>query len=88
MQQINSFSLTPMNDVIAKQTIIDHKYLLELVENRCAICFYACSNRNQSLFNALVDFIKESMDQEDSDNIDADSQEFNKSQRDNKRIKN
>lgn len=58
MQQINSFSLTPMNDLIAKQTIIDHKYLLELVENRCAICFYACSNRNQSLFNALVDFVK------------------------------
>ena len=59
MQQINSFALTPMNDVIAKQTIIDHKYLLELVENRAAICFFACSNRNQSLYNALVDFIKE-----------------------------
>jgi hypothetical protein len=48
-----------MNDIIAKQTIVDHKYLLELVENRCAICFFACSNRNQSLFNALVEFIRE-----------------------------
>jgi len=46
MQQINNFSLTPMNDALAEQTIEDHKYLLELVENRCAIAFYACSNRN------------------------------------------
>tara|TARA_B110000285_G_C15106223_1_gene608150 strand:- start:1857 stop:2009 length:153 start_codon:yes stop_codon:yes gene_type:complete len=38
---------------------VDHKYLLELVENRVAICFYACSNRNQSLFNALIEFITE-----------------------------
>ena len=59
MQQINNFSLTPMNDALAEQTIEDHKYLLELVENRCAIAFYACSNRNQSLFNALVSFINE-----------------------------
>ena len=59
MQQINSFAMTPMNDIIAKQTIVDHKYLLELVENRCAICYFACSNRNQSLFKALVDFIKD-----------------------------
>ena len=42
-----------MNDVIADQTIEDHKYLLEIVENRCAIAFYAATNRNQSLYNAL-----------------------------------
>jgi hypothetical protein len=42
-----------MNDIIADQTIEDHKYLLELVENRCAIAFYAATNRNQSLYNAL-----------------------------------
>jgi len=53
MQQINNFSLTPMNDVIANRTIEDHKYLLELVENRCAIAYFACFNRNQSLYEAL-----------------------------------
>ena len=35
-----------MNDKIADQTIEDHKYLLELVENKCAIAFFACVNRN------------------------------------------
>ena len=53
MQQINNFSLTPMNDELAEQTIEDHKYLLELVENKCAIAFYAVCNRNQSLYQAL-----------------------------------
>lgn len=53
MQQINNFSLTPMNDRIANATIEDHKYLLELVENRCAIAYFACLNRNQSLYEAL-----------------------------------
>lgn len=53
MQQINNFSTTPMNDAIAERTIEDHKYLLELVENRCAIAYFAVANRNQSLFFAL-----------------------------------
>ena len=56
MQQINSFSLTPMNDQLAEMTIQDHKYLLEQVENKCAIAFFAMMNRNQSLFNALKRF--------------------------------
>jgi len=43
----------PMNDRIAEQTIEDHKYLFELVENRCAIAYFACANRNQSLYLAL-----------------------------------
>jgi len=59
MQQINNFSLTPMNDSLAEQTIEDHKYLLELVENKCAIAFYAVINRNQSLYNALQQFTKD-----------------------------
>jgi len=42
-----------MNDVLAERTIEDHKYLLELVENKCAIAFFAATNRNQSLFEAL-----------------------------------
>jgi hypothetical protein len=42
-----------MNDNLAGQTIEDHKYLLEQVENKCAIAFYAAINRNQSLYNAL-----------------------------------
>ena len=56
MQQINSFSLMPMNDSLAEMTIQDHKYLLEQVENKCAIAFFAMTNRNQSLYNALQRF--------------------------------
>ena len=58
IQQINGFSMTPMNNRIAEQTIEDHKYLLELVENRAAIAYFAEANRNQSLFNALKNYIK------------------------------
>ena len=47
-----------MNDQSAEQTIVDHKYLLESVENRCAIAFYAVSNRNHSLYLALQRFYK------------------------------
>mmetsp|Transcript_28237 Transcript_28237/g.42739 ORF Transcript_28237/g.42739 Transcript_28237/m.42739 type:complete len:97 (+) Transcript_28237:195-485(+) len=49
-----------MNDTIAAATIEDHKYLLELVENRCAIAYFAAMNRNQSLFFALKLFHQES----------------------------
>jgi len=45
-----------MNDVLADKTIEDHKYLLELVENRCAIAYFACANRNQSLYTALKNY--------------------------------
>ena len=58
MQQINSFSKIPMNDSLAEQTIVDHKYLLESVENRCAIAFYAVSSRNHSLYLALQRFYR------------------------------
>ena len=54
-----------MNDRIADQTIEDHKYLLELVENKCAIAFFACTNRNLSLYNALVNYLR-ALDQEDA----------------------
>ena len=57
MQQINHFSLTPMNDYLAQKTIEDHKYLLEQVENKCAIAFFAAVNRNLSLYNALKAYI-------------------------------
>ena len=46
IQQINGFAMTPMNDKIAAQTIEDHKYLLELVENKAAIAYFAVANRN------------------------------------------
>lgn len=49
--------MTPMNDRIADQTIEDHKYLLELVENKTAIAYFAVLNRNQSLFNALKKYL-------------------------------
>jgi len=57
MQQINNFAKIPMNDTIGNQTIEEHKYLLENVENKCAIAFFACLNRNLSLYNALVKYL-------------------------------
>lgn len=45
-----------MNDALAKQTIEDHKYLLELVENRAAIAYFAVSNRNHALYQALREY--------------------------------
>ena len=46
MQQINNFTLIPMNQNMANQTIEDHKYLLELVENKAAIAYFSAANRN------------------------------------------
>ena len=45
--------MVPMNAALAKVTIEDHKYLLEKVENRCAIAYFAASYRNQALYSAL-----------------------------------
>ena len=59
--------MTPMNDRLAEQTIEDHKYLLELVENRAAIAYFAVANRNQSLFTALKNFLKEEDKQDEED---------------------
>ena len=42
-----------MNEKMANQTIEDHKYLLELVENKAAIAYFSAANRNQSLYSAL-----------------------------------
>lgn len=42
-----------MNEKIAKKTIEDHKYLLEHVDNRAAIAYFAVANRNLCLFSAL-----------------------------------
>lgn len=42
-----------MSERIAKKTIEDHKYLLDSVDNRAAIAFFAVVNRNQCLFEAL-----------------------------------
>ena len=67
IQQINGFAMTPMNDRLAEQTIEDHKYLLELVENRAAIAYFAVANRNQSLFTALKNFLREEDKQEEED---------------------
>ena len=56
IQQINGFAITPMNDKIAAQTIEDHRYLLELVENKAAIAYFAILNRNHALFTALRNY--------------------------------
>lgn len=63
MQQINNFSQIPMNDELAEKTIEDHKYLLELVENKTAIAFFAVVNRNQSLYMALQRYVEGQADQ-------------------------
>jgi len=42
-----------MNKKMAEQTIEDHKYLLELVENKAALAYFAAANRNQALYTAL-----------------------------------
>ena len=46
-----------MNEKIAKKTIEDHKYLLEHVDNRAAIAYFAVANRNLCLFQALKSFL-------------------------------
>lgn len=56
-----------MNDKIAAQTIEDHKYLLELVENRAAISYFAMANRNQALFNALRNYVQKEVEQEEEE---------------------
>ena len=63
--------MTPMNAKIAAQTIEDHKYLLELVENKAAIAYFAVFNRNQALFTALRNYykIEERMEQDKSNTI-------------------
>ena len=58
IQQINAFSLTPMNEPIAEQTLEDHKYLLTEVQNRAAIAYFAAANRNLSLYHALKKYCK------------------------------
>jgi predicted CoA-binding protein len=74
IQQINGFSMTPMNDRIAEQTIEDHKYLLELVENKAAIAYFAVANRNQSLFNALRNYYKEEMKNDEAEEGEEDEE--------------
>ena len=52
-----------MNEKIAKATIEDHKYLLESVDNRAAIAYFAVANRNFCLFAALKSFLDTRGDQ-------------------------
>jgi hypothetical protein len=76
--------MTPMNDRIAEQTIEDHKYLLELVENRAAIAYFAVANRNQSLFTALKNYFKAEIKELEAlqNNIDDATTENGKSSKD------
>jgi len=76
--------MTPMNDRIAEQTIEDHKYLLELVENRAAIAYFAVANRNQSLFNALKNYVKEEIKQQEEEDQGKDEAELKKAKKNNK----
>jgi hypothetical protein len=65
IQQIKGITMTPMNDLMAEQTIEDHKYLLEQVENKAAIAYFAAANRNMSLFNALMNYVIQEIERED-----------------------
>ena len=51
-----NFTLIPMNEKMAKKTIEDHKYLLELPENKAAIAYFSAANRNQSLYGSLRNY--------------------------------
>lgn len=64
-----------MNDTLAEQTIEDHKYLLEQVENKCAIAFFAVVNRNQSLYNALQKYsiVEEEKGEQEEKKMEGDS---------------
>ena len=62
-----------MNDRLAEVTIKDHKYLLELMENRAAIAYFAVANRNASLFNALNNYIRVEMQEQDASLSDSDN---------------
>ena len=53
-----------MNDVIAEETLEDHKYLLLEVQNRAAIAYFAAANRNLSLFHALKKYCSDHRDSE------------------------
>lgn len=74
-------STTPMNDTIAEKTIEDHKYLLELIENRVAIAYFACANRNQSLFNALKKFVQLELQEQKENKYEDDDGELKQSHR-------
>ena len=80
-----------MNDKIADKTIEDHKYLLELVENRAAIAYFACANRNQSLFNALRSYIRNEIknkEEEEDEQDSADKKNGKKKIKEKKKAKN
>ena len=67
-----------MNEKIAKKTIEDHKYLLEHVDNRAAIAYFAVANRNYCLFQALKSFLDDKKNEEE-----ANPEQINETQRDN-----
>jgi hypothetical protein len=52
-----------MDEKIAKRTIEDHKYLLESVDNRAAIAYFAVANRNYCLFAALKSFLDQNKEE-------------------------
>ena len=56
MQQIKNFAATAMNKQNAQETIVNQKYLLELIENRIAIVYFAIKSRNQALFQVMCEY--------------------------------
>jgi hypothetical protein len=49
--------------------------LLELVENRAAITYFACANRNQSLFQALRNYVKAEIKQQEHDDREQEAED-------------
>jgi hypothetical protein len=71
-----------MNDRMAEQTIEDHKYLLELVENKAAIAYFAAANRNLCLFYALRNYVEEELKNVGADGGGKDKDKKNKAKHD------
>ena len=58
-----------MNEDIAIQTMEDYKYLIDHVDNKCAIAYYSCLNRNHSLYYAMKRTCLEDAKEENEEKI-------------------
>lgn len=49
-------AMVPMEGHVALKTVQDHSCLLESVENKAALAYYAIYHRNQSLYEGIRTF--------------------------------
>ena len=60
-----------MNDSIARETLQSHNYLMNEVQNKAAIAYFAAVNRNLSLYNSLREIVIEKRKQEEEEGENA-----------------